>query len=467
MKQIEKMRNLGLGLGIILSSIGLAHAAVSADEAKALGKDLTRFGAEAGKNADGSIPAYTGGLQKPPVGYKNGADRYADPFAGEKPLFSISAENVSKYESLLSEGTRAMFKNFPGYRVDVYPTHRTMTYPDWYLDNTAKNATTTKLAGEVEGDKVAGAAPDGLPLQGIPFPLPKSGYEVMWNALMRFGPPVSMMRSKNYLVDSSGKVNDLPGFDAGYFHPWSEQTGAMRKQAYDGVFGFSTLLTSPPTSAGTHFLNYYQPDSAADTPIWFYTPGQRRVRKAPEFAYDIPMAAYAGVLFWDEPWGFVGRMDRFSMNLVGKKEMIVPYNVFGITNQKGAEALGKQFVSPDAVRWEKRRVWVVEGIRKEGARHAYSKRRFFVEEDCWCIVGAETYDDSGNLWRVTQSYMFPAYDVGGMNGDSFMTADLRKGNYLVINTDRNVEGNFVRHYRSADGLNIKMSPQAVAAGSVR
>src|SRR5690349_8583075 len=114
MKRIEKMRSLGLGLGIILSSISLAHAAVSAEEAKALGKDLTRFGAEAGKNADGSIPAYAGGLQKPPAGFKSGADRYPDPFAGEKPLFSITSENVGKYESLLSEGTRAMFKNYPG-----------------------------------------------------------------------------------------------------------------------------------------------------------------------------------------------------------------------------------------------------------------------------------------------------------------------------------------------------------------
>lgn len=468
MKKIQNLRRLSAGLVMLMSSIGISHAAATTEEATALGKQLTRFGAEAGKNTDGSIPAYTGGMQKPPASYKAGADRYTDPFAGSKPLYSITAENASKYESLLSEGTRAMLKNLPGYRVDVYSTERTTAYPEWFLANTAKNATTASVTGAVEGDKVSGAAPDGFPFQGIPFPIPKTGYEAMWNAMLRLGPPVSMMRSKNYFVDTSGKVNDLPGFDAGYFHPWSEPTGAMRKQAYDGVFGFSTLLTSPPTQAGTHFLNYYQPDSAADTPIWFYTPGQRRVRKAPEFAYDIPMTAYAGVLFWDEPWSFVGRMDRFNMKLVGKKEMIVPYNVFGITNQKGSDALGKQFINPDAVRWEKRRVWVVEATRKKDARHAYSKRNLFIEEDCWCFVGAETYDDTGSLWRVTQNYNFPAYDLAsGMNGDSFMTADLRKGNYLIINTDRNVDGNFVRHHKSPDGLNIKMSPQGIAAGSVR
>jgi hypothetical protein len=468
MRKMENMGRLGLGLAFMLSLMGSSHSAVSEEEAAALGKKLTPFGAEAGANADGSIPAYKGGMAAPPPSYKAGADRYTDPFAGSKPLYSITAENVDTYASLLSEGTMSMLKKMPGYRVDVYPTERTMAYPQWFLDNTKKNATTAKLAGEVEGDRVSGAAPDGYPFQGIPFPIPKNGYEAMWNALFRFGPPVSMMRSKNYFVDTAGKVNDLPGFDAGYFHPWSEETGEMRKKSYNGYFGFSTLLTSPPTQAGTHFLNYYQPDAAADTPIWFYTPGQRRVRKAPEFAYDIPMTAYAGVLFWDEPWAFVGRMDRFDMKLVGKKEIIVPYNVFGITNEKGADALGKQYVSPDAVRWEKRRVWVVEGTRKKDARHAYSKRVFFIEEDCWCFVGAETYDDTGSLWRVTQSAMFPSYDLGGgMNGDTFITYDLLKGNYLVINTDRNVEGNFVRHYKSPEGLNIKMTPQAIASGSVR
>ncbi|HSV70701.1 MAG TPA: DUF1329 domain-containing protein [Methylibium sp.] len=458
----------GLGLAALLSAAPAAYAAASADEAKELGKTLTRFGAEAGKNADGSIPAYTGGLQSPPAGWKAGADRYADPFAGDKPLYTITNENLAKYQAQLSEGTVALFKRYADYRVDVYSTQRTMAYPEWFVANTVKNATTASLSGKVQGDKVSGTAPDGYPFQGIPFPIPKNGYEAMWNHMFRFAPPVSLMRSANYLVDTSGKVNDLPAFTAPYMHPWSEESGSFRKQTFDGVFGFSTLLISPPTSAGTHFLNFYLPDAAADTPIWFYTPGQRRVRKAPEFAYDVPMAAYAGILFWDEPWGFVGRMDRFDMKLVGKKELIVPYNVFGVTNTMDAKAvLGKEHVNPAAVRWEKRRVWVVEATRKEGARHAYSKRSFFLEEDCWCLVQAEAYDNSGKLWRVTHNYMFPAYDTGGMNGDSFMSADIQKGNYVVINTDRSVPGNFVRHYKSPEGLDLKLSPQAVAAGSVR
>lgn len=465
MKNLKRIGRTALAIAVCIMYAPSSFAAVSADEAKQLGTTLTRFGADPGKNADGSIPAYTGGLKK---SHAAGADHYEDPFAGEKPLYAITGKNMGEYQALLSEGTKALLQRYPTYRVDVYPTHRTMTYPDWFLDNTGKNATTAKLGGAVEGDKVTGAAADGGPDQGIPFPIPKTGYEVMWNMMFHFAPPVAMLNNRSWLVDTSGSKVELPGFTAAYMHPWSEQSGKLRKEAYDAVFGFWTTLTSPPTQAGTVFLNYYLPDAAAPTPIWIYTPGQRRVRKAPEFAYDIPMSAYAGVLFWDEPWGFVGRMDRFNMKLVGKKEMIIPYNTFGVTNQKTSdEVLGKQHVNPEAMRWEKHRVWEVEGTRKDGARHAYSKRVFYVDEDCWCLVNTESYDNTGKLWRVSNQYQWPAYDVGGMNSDSFDFNDLQKGNYLVINTGGKDKGSYVRNYKSADGLSIHFTPQAVSGGSVR
>jgi hypothetical protein len=161
-------------------------------------------------------------------------------------------------------------------------------------------------------------------------------------------------------------------------------------------------------------------------------------------------------------------MDRFSMKLIGKKEMIVPYNVFGATNLKSSdEVLGKQHVNPDAVRFEKRRVWVVEGTRKAGARHAYSKRVFYIEEDCWCMVGTESYDNANKLWRVAELYNFPVYDLGGVNNDTWVFNDLQKGNYLIINIGRSEPGNYVRSYKSADGLNIPFTPNALSAGSVR
>ena len=373
MRNLKQLRRSALALAISLLAMQTGYAAVSADEAKVLGSTLTKFGANAGANADGSIPAYDGGLKNPP---KVGPNNYPDPFAGEKPLYSVSKANMQQYAALLTEGTKAMMERFPDYRIDVYRTQRSMTYPNWFLENTLKNATTAKLDGAVEGDKVAGAAEDGYPFQGIPFPVPQNGYEVMWNHFFRFAPPVSRLRSRNWLVDASGQPSELPGINAAYLHPWSEQTGEMKKKTYNSMFGFWTELYSPATSAGTQFLNYYLPDATDTSKVWFYTPGQRRVRRAPEFTYDTPMGSYAGVIVWDEPFGFVGRMDRFDMKLVGKKELLVPYNVYGVTNQSTSqEVLGKQFVKPEYVRFEKRNVWVVEATRKAEIGRASCRER--------------------------------------------------------------------------------------------
>ena len=460
-----------IAASICLATSGAALAAVNAEEAKKLGTTLTEWGADKGANADGSIPAYTGGLATPPAGYTKGADQYIDPFKDDKPLFTIDAKNAGQYDALLSAGDKAMLAAYPSFKMDVYPTRRSVTYPAWVVENTIKNATTATLVGQVEGDSLKGAAPDGLPFPGVPFPIPKTGYEVMWNHHMSYGPAVIHQFAKAFLIDSSGSIAPLPEPNEYFLKPWYDRSGKLRKETYDAVFGFSAKLMTPPSSAGVHFLNYYLPTVAegAGQKVWFYTPGQRRVRAAPEFSYDIPIAAYGGVLLWDEIFGFVGRMDRFNFKLVGKKEMIVPYNVFGITNQVlTKDSIGPKHVNPAAVRWEKRRVWVVDATRKEGVRHAYSRRTFYVEEDCTCIVGSDSYDSGGKLWRVAKIYTFPTYDVGGVYMSSWSYNDLIKGNYAAINVGHKDPGHFVRGYTSSEGLpGIELTPQAVAAGSVR
>ena len=105
-------------------------AAVSADEAAKLGNTLTPIGAEKAGNADGSIPAWTGGL---PInaGAVDGGGFLADPFPNEKALFTITAQNVEQYKDKLTPGQYAMFKRYPEtYRMPVFTTHRTATVPD-------------------------------------------------------------------------------------------------------------------------------------------------------------------------------------------------------------------------------------------------------------------------------------------------------------------------------------------------
>jgi Protein of unknown function (DUF1329) len=407
-----------------------ALAAVSADDAKQLGTTLTVFGAEKAGSADGTIPEYTGGLTKPPADFDAKSGRWPDPFKGEKPVFSVTASNMAQYAEQLTPGVQALLKRFPDYRVDVYPTHRTMHYPQWVIDNTLKNATSAKLVGKVEGDAVDGA------FGGVPFPIPKSGYEAMWNAVLSY--QRAQVSGKNvgaYLVDSSGGRTELPVADFVEYRPYWDQSlaGKFKGPIFDQLW---VQLQTPPTTAGTTVLASYSINfDQTDQTSWAYFPSQRRTRMAPDYKYDTPAATYGGVLFYDEINLFRGRMDRFDFKLLGKKEMVIPYNNYRLSQLPTDDVYGSQHLKPDAVRWEKHRVWVVEATLKADARHAYSKRVFYIDEDDWGLAEADGYGQDGKLWRVGLDYPFSIYDEGGgTNRVGFGFYDLQKGNYFYTGT---------------------------------
>jgi hypothetical protein len=403
-----------------------AWAAVSADEAKQLGTTLTAFGADKGASADGAIPAYTGGLTKAPADYVPNSGKWPDPFKDDKLQFSVTAANMSQYAENLTPGVQALLKRFSTYRVDVYPTHRSVFYPQWVLDNTMKNATSAKLAGKIEGDGVEGA------FGGIPFPIPKNGYEVMWNALLNY--QRTHYSAKNvgaFLMDSAGSRTSLPVLNIVEYRPYYDEklAGDKFKGPYDRLW---VQIQTPPTMAGqTALVDYSSNYSEEDQSSWAYFPAQRRTRMAPDYKYDTPAAGYGGVTFWDEASIFRGRMDRFDFKLVGKKEMIVPYNNYRLSQLPADEVLGPKHVKPDAIRWERHRVWVVEARLKADARHAYSKRTLYIDEDSWNFVESDGYGQDGKLWRVGLDYQFSLYDGGGVYATSLGFYDLQKGNYFI------------------------------------
>ena len=451
--------------GMMALLVNLSQAAVTAEEAGQLGVSLTEFGAEKTGNADGSIPAYTGGLEKV-AGYNpKTSNQYVDPFKGEKPLYSVTAENIAQYDALLAPGTKTLIKTYPDFRIDVYPSHRSVRYTPGVLQNTIKNATTVKLAGAVEGDTVEGADKGNLPYAGIPFPVPKNGYEVMWNNTFRFSAAVNQFSGTALMIDSAGNAGEPTTAKVFWVHPWYDTKGTLRGQTFDSLFGFTTVVTSPPKIAGAGYLGYYLIDTSLGQKAWYYTPGQRRIRPAPDFAYDMLMS---GAIYWDELAGFSGRMDRFDFKLVGKKEMLVPYNVFGVTNTiMTKDFAGKKFVNPDAVRWEKHRMWIVDSVRKPAASHAYARRTFYIDEDCWCITQTEAYDAAGKILRVALINSFPSYVIGGINVNSWTNYDFVKGGYYVFNAGQADEGHEIRDYETAEGLQLALNPQAIVGKSTQ
>src|SRR5262252_3924184 len=175
-----------------------ALAAITADEAKALGTTLTPIGAEVAANKDGTIPAYSGGVTQAPAGFKAGDGIRPNPFASEKPRVSIDGKTAAQYGAQLTEGTKALLQKYPSFRVDVYPTHRSVAFPKFVTDNTAKNALKAKTLND--GRSIEGAQ------AGFPFPIPKTGYEAMWNHLVRFNGQAYEAKYRNLNVDASGRT---------------------------------------------------------------------------------------------------------------------------------------------------------------------------------------------------------------------------------------------------------------------
>lgn len=442
-------------LSVALLWAGGMPGAMAADGE--LGKSLTEFGAERAGNADGSIPAYEGGgVKSIPADFKAGSGRYPDPFRDEKPLYSISASNLEQYAELLTPGVKALFARFPTYRVDVYPTHRTMAYPDWVLKNTLNNAGNAKLVGEEPGDGFEGA------YGGIPFPQPTNGLEVMWNQAMRYQGPRTDMRFQTIFVDRTGRktmVGDQETqFMWSYYDPKAD---SLKTWNYEFDL---TKYYGPPAQVGQLFLQKKSINNTVkDDATWVYTPGQRRVRVAPELKYDTPAAAIGGVLTFDELGGFIGRKDRFDFKLVGKKEILIPYNSYRAFFDEGL--IGEKHENPDLMRWEKHRVWVVEATLKPGKRHIYSKRVFFIDEDTWLISLYEAYDRSGELYRVINTPNIFLYDKPRIGQPGQIVYDLTKGTWAAT-ADLSDPRTHMTPYDELPNPS-RYTPETMAGGGVR
>ncbi|CAN7683442.1 MULTISPECIES: DUF1329 domain-containing protein [Variovorax] len=409
--------------GALCLCFASAHAAVSPEEAKRLGNELTGTGAQKAGNKEGTIPTYTGGLTAVPASFDKSSNLRPDPFAEEKPLFSIDAGNMDRHAERLSEGAKALLKAHPDFRLEVYPTHRTVAFPKAMLDNTLANATRAKLTDDGLGATGARG--------GVPFPIPANGNEVMLNHLLRYlGASLAMPEFSSYFANRGGTVQPLVKASWLMDFPYHDDTRVPASPLY---YRSRLAFTFPPNQVGNAIVHHEPADYSFDERrYWLYLPGQRRVRQAPEMAYDTPNGGTGGISTQDDVYLFNGKMDRFDWKLVGKKELYVPYNAYRfIYNTKPDEVFLPKFINPQVVRWELHRVWLVEATRKPGARHVYSRRTFYVDEDSWHVLASDQYDGKGQLWRAGFAYLTQAYDAAAPVSITAGHYDLAEGAYYV------------------------------------
>ncbi|HYD16765.1 MAG TPA: DUF1329 domain-containing protein [Candidatus Nanoarchaeia archaeon] len=442
---------------VITAMLMLASVALHAQDATQLKTTFNPLGGEKAGNKDGTIPAWTGGYTKPIPGFKNGGRR-GDPFASEKPLFSISAQNMDQYADKLTDGTKAMLKKYPKtYRVDVYKTHRTAAAPQWVYDNTYKNATRAKLV-----EKGSGPMPEGA-YGGIPFPLAKSGAEVMWNHKLRWRGESWYLDVNQYLGTGDGRMVLSTDGQAEQTMPYYYKDVDPSK--WNGEYWFIHLVNSgPPIRAGEQVVGRMNVDDNK-TQAWVYLTGQRRVRKLPNPCCDTPTPATAGVMSFDELETFDGRMDRFDWKLLGKKEIYIPYNTNrSLTPTKDSALLMKNHLNPDHVRWELHRVWIVEATLKSGRRHQAAKSRYYVDEDSWLAVLGDRWDAKGQLWKSTWSLPYVMPDLPAVADLNFGYYDLTSGAWYSANMYNEKPGHYKITSRWPDKV---FTPDAMAAEGVR
>ena len=405
---------------LALAWCGVVTAAVSADEAAQLGNTLTAVGAEAAANKDGTIPAYDGGLTKAPAGQKAPRGQLVDPYAGDKPVLTITKSNEAQYADKLTAGTRALLERYPTFRVDIYPTHRSVALPKYVTDNTRACATTARLTHN--GESMEGCH------AGYPFPIPHDGHEAIWNHLLRYSGRAYEASFENYNVNDGHATLSTAAVNQQDFPYW-----APKGDNSDVFVRLKNRFTGPARRVGEQFL-IIDPLSYADTGrrAWQYLPGQRRVKLAPNLAFDTPNPSTAGATTFDDAFIFNGSLERYDFKLIGKQELYVPYNDYKLMFAPKADAVFTgNHVNPDFLRWELHRVWVVEATLKPGKRHIYAKRRFYLDEDSWGALASDEYDARGQLYRAGFALQTPRYTWPAPNTDATVHYDLIAGRYAV------------------------------------
>lgn len=430
-----------VGLLCCVGVSGAAFAKISPDEADALGKQLTPIGAERAGNSDGSIPEWTGGILTPPPGFGDSGP-YVDPFAEDKPLFVITAQNLEQYKDNLTEGQLALFTRYPdAFFMRVFPTRRSASFPEEVYRATKEAAVSVDFCDEKEVGKrwtrcLTGTVEGG----GYPFPIPKNGLELHWNSMLGF-----VGKYRNTLGDLSYAVTENGRFSKNLLDEWNVfpyWLTAPERSYYEGsdfvnrlgvaIQCISQRIIAPPRSAGQLIggCSYLQD---LRLQAYIYIPGQRRVRKAPEIGfYDQPAAGSEGLHTADSRAIFTltGSEEWFDHKIKGKSEKFISYNSYELASVSDPDTFIKAgVIDHQLVRYELHRVWEVESTLRPGFRHLTPKIFTYVDEDSWKGATGDRFDTQGRLWKVAEAYLMNYYDAKMTDNFGIVYHDMQNGRY--------------------------------------
>lgn len=394
------------------------------DAAVASEAALTPVGAIQPGSADGQIPPWTGGLtpKQWPATFGQRGDRLVDPYPNDQALYWLTADNWQQHAEQLAAGHQALFKRYADYRMPVYQSRRSAAFPSMIYAATARNARQARL---IDPDTLQGAA------VGFPFPQPRSGAEVLWNHRLKYRSDGLQRDNVEGVVYPDGTHTLNHRVERALF-TYATSNEALRDAAMVGYY--AGTIISPIMHSGTAIL-LHEPLNVTQDPVraWLYNAGQRRVRRTPTWGYDDPIPGTDGMQTADQLDMFHGPLDRYDWRLLGRKPMLIPYNSYRMSSAalRYRDVATPRFPAPEHTRYELHRVWVVEATVKDGLRHRYAKRVFYIDEDSWSIAMVDLYDSRGSLWRLQEGHLVSYYPAQTVTALPEVIFDLHSGRYFI------------------------------------
>ena len=336
-------------------------------------------------------------IEQPIKSYDPLKNSYPDPFSEDKIIFTITNENYLEFsDNILTSGQIEMFVKYPKtFKMNVYKSRRSCAVPPEVYALTKSNAILTDEGEGIEG--IVGS---------IPFPQPSEALHHVWNHILRYRGVEISGSSPFFIIDPDGSrvLGAGEAIAKNYWNPFTKNEKGLQGM-------LMTKVTHPPRLADASAL-VIESLNAFKTPrkAWVYNPGTRRVRRAPDIAYDYKPSASQGLTTTDQFDGFNGAKDRYNWKSLGSQVKLMPYNAYKFHETPMDEVLDPFHVNQDFLRYELVNVNVVKAELKNDKRHIIPERVMYFDVDSHNMLVEETFDANSEIMAYREFPIINFYD---------------------------------------------------------